>query len=53
MHKITPFLWFDDQAEEAAKFYTSIFKHSKIVSVNRRAGKTPGARCRPCLRWTR
>lgn len=31
MQKITPFLWFDDQAEEAAKFYTSIFKKSKIL----------------------
>jgi predicted 3-demethylubiquinone-9 3-methyltransferase (glyoxalase superfamily) len=30
-HKITPFLWFDTQAEEAAKFYTSIFKDSKIL----------------------
>lgn len=30
MQKITPFLWFDNQAEEAAKFYTSIFKNSKI-----------------------
>ena len=29
--KITPFLWFDGQAEEAAKFYTSIFKNSKII----------------------
>jgi predicted 3-demethylubiquinone-9 3-methyltransferase (glyoxalase superfamily) len=28
--KITPFLWFDGKAEEAAKFYTSIFKESKI-----------------------
>ena len=35
MQKITPFLWFDNQAEEAAKFYTSIFKNSKIVSVSR------------------
>ena len=34
MQKITPFLWFDDKAEEAAKFYTSIFKNSKIVSVS-------------------
>lgn len=33
MQKITPFLWFDNQAEEAAKFYTSIFKNSKIVSI--------------------
>lgn len=35
MQKITPFLWFDSQAEEAANFYVSIFKNSRIVSVNR------------------
>ena len=35
MQKITPFLWFDNQAEEAVKFYTSIFKNSKIKSVTR------------------
>jgi predicted 3-demethylubiquinone-9 3-methyltransferase (glyoxalase superfamily) len=35
MQKITPFLWFDGQAEEAAKFYTSIFRNSKIESVAR------------------
>ena len=35
MQKITPFLWFDDQAEEAAEFYTSIFKNSKIVRTTR------------------
>ena len=34
MQKITPFLWFDNQAEEAAKFYCSIFKNSKITSGN-------------------
>jgi predicted 3-demethylubiquinone-9 3-methyltransferase (glyoxalase superfamily) len=33
--KITPCLWFDDQAEDAAKFYTGIFKDSRIVSVTR------------------
>ena len=33
--KITPFLWFDHQAEEAATFYTSIFKNSKIETVTR------------------
>jgi len=33
--KITPFLWFDTQAEEAVKFYTSIFKNSKIGSTTR------------------
>jgi predicted 3-demethylubiquinone-9 3-methyltransferase (glyoxalase superfamily) len=32
MQKITPFLWFDNQAEQAAKFYCSIFKNSKIVN---------------------
>ncbi len=35
MQKITPFLWFDGKAEEAATFYTSIFKNSKIVSISR------------------
>ena len=35
MQKITPFLWFDTQAEEAASFYTSIFGDSRIVSTNR------------------
>jgi len=34
MQKITPFLWFDSQAEEAANFYTSIFKNSKIGTVS-------------------
>jgi len=34
MQKITPFLWFNDQAEEAARFYTSIFKNSKIVGLS-------------------
>jgi predicted 3-demethylubiquinone-9 3-methyltransferase (glyoxalase superfamily) len=35
MQKITPCLWFDNQAEEAAQFYTSIFKNSKIVQISR------------------
>jgi predicted 3-demethylubiquinone-9 3-methyltransferase (glyoxalase superfamily) len=35
MQKITPFLWFDGQAGEAAKFYTSIFKKSKILNITR------------------
>ncbi|MFN0299458.1 MAG: VOC family protein [Burkholderiales bacterium] len=34
MQKITPFLWFDGKAEEAARFYSSIFKDSKILSAN-------------------
>ena len=33
MQKITPFLWFDDNAEEAASFYVSLFKNSKILNV--------------------
>jgi predicted 3-demethylubiquinone-9 3-methyltransferase (glyoxalase superfamily) len=35
MQKITPFLWFDDNAEEAVKFYTSIFKNSKVGRILR------------------
>lgn len=42
MQKITPFLWFDDNAEEAMKFYTSVFKNSKIISVNKYAEGGPG-----------
>lgn len=34
MQKITPFLWFDGQAEEAARFYTSVFKNSKLGGVS-------------------
>lgn len=48
--KITPFLWFDGQAEDAANFYTSIFPNSKITAVSRYGevgsdehGWTPGA----------
>src|SRR5881392_684543 len=43
--KITPFLWFDDKAEEAAKFYTSTFKNSKIGKTTRydeEAGEATG-----------
>jgi len=36
--KITPFLWFDNNAEEAANFYTSIFKNSKINNITRSNG---------------
>jgi predicted 3-demethylubiquinone-9 3-methyltransferase (glyoxalase superfamily) len=35
MQKITPFLWFDNQAEEAMNFYVSIFKNSTVLGVNR------------------
>ena len=39
MPTITPFLWFDSQAEEAMNFYASIFKRSKVISVNRAQGQ--------------
>ena len=42
MQKITPFLWFNNQAEEAAKFYVSIFKNSKILSISRYGEAGPG-----------
>jgi predicted 3-demethylubiquinone-9 3-methyltransferase (glyoxalase superfamily) len=42
MQKITPFLWFDDNAEEAVNFYVSIFKHSKIISLHRYGEAGPG-----------
>jgi predicted 3-demethylubiquinone-9 3-methyltransferase (glyoxalase superfamily) len=42
MQKITPFLWFDGKAEEAANFYVSIFKNSKIMSVGRYGEAGPG-----------
>ena len=42
MQKITPFLWFDNQAEEAVNFYTSIFKNSKILNVARYGEVGPG-----------
>ena len=46
MQKITPFLWFDDDAEEAVKFYTSIFKKSKIGKIARydKAGEKAAGR---------
>jgi len=39
MPSITPFLWFDTQAEEAMNFYAGVFKRSKVLSVNRAQGK--------------
>lgn len=41
MQKITTFLWFDTQAEEAANFYISLFKNSRIISVDRKPDGTP------------
>ncbi|WP_297513283.1 VOC family protein [uncultured Caulobacter sp.] len=43
MPKITPFLWFDTQAEDAANLYVSIFPNSRITSVSRYAREAPGA----------
>lgn len=42
MQKITPFLWFDNQAEDAAKFYVSVFKDSKMGQVSRYGEGMPG-----------
>ena len=42
MQKMTPFLWFDHQAEEAVNFYTSIFKNSKIETITRYGEEGPG-----------
>ena len=42
MPKISPFLWFDTQAEEAARFYVSIFKNSRIVKIARYGEAGPG-----------
>ena len=42
MQKITPFLWFDNNAEEAVDFYLSIFKNSKILNVARYGETGPG-----------
>ena len=42
MQKISPFLWFNNQAEEAMNFYVSIFKNSKILNVSRYGDAGPG-----------
>ena len=42
MNKVTPFLWFDAQAEEAAEFYASIFKRSGVLEVTRYGEAGPG-----------
>ena len=42
MQKITPYLWFDDKAEEAADYYVSVFKNSKINGVTRYGEAGPG-----------
>jgi predicted 3-demethylubiquinone-9 3-methyltransferase (glyoxalase superfamily) len=44
MQKIAPFLWFDNKAEEAAVFYTSVFKNSKMGNVMRYGEAGPGAK---------
>jgi predicted 3-demethylubiquinone-9 3-methyltransferase (glyoxalase superfamily) len=44
MPTITPFLWFDNQAEDAMQFYASIFKRSKVISTSRAQGKVMSVR---------
>ena len=41
MQEITPFLWFDNQAEDAANFYVSVFKNSKVKEMTRYTGEEP------------
>ena len=58
MPQITPFLWFDDQAEDAAKFYVSVFKNSKITNISRYTEAGPGPSWQrhgrgPASSWTR
>lgn len=43
MPKITPFLWFDADAEEAARFYVSVFPNSRVLDVSRYGAGGPGA----------
>lgn len=45
--RITPFLWFDNQAEEAVAFYTSIFKNSKVLTTVRYTEEASQAAGRP------
>lgn len=47
MRRITPFLWFDSQAEEAAKFYVSVFKNSRILRTVRYGEEAARASGRP------
>ena len=42
MKKITPFLWFDDQAEEAMNFYVSVFPNSRVPGISRYGDDAPG-----------
>jgi predicted 3-demethylubiquinone-9 3-methyltransferase (glyoxalase superfamily) len=42
MQKITPFLWFDEEAEQAMEFYTSVFEDSKVIGVSRYGEAGPG-----------
>jgi predicted 3-demethylubiquinone-9 3-methyltransferase (glyoxalase superfamily) len=51
--KITPFLWFDGDVEEAAKFYVSVFKDARIESVHRPAAGTPAQSASVTLRGQR
>jgi predicted 3-demethylubiquinone-9 3-methyltransferase (glyoxalase superfamily) len=44
MQRITPFLWFDNQAEAAANFYVSVFKNSKVNGMTHYTGEEPVGR---------
>jgi predicted 3-demethylubiquinone-9 3-methyltransferase (glyoxalase superfamily) len=49
MQKITTFFWFENQAEEAANFYCSVFKDSKITGISRNGDEGPGPKGSPLV----
>jgi hypothetical protein len=51
MQRITPMLWFDNQAEEAANFYVSVFKNSKVKQITLRSIVLRLLGVRPFLPW--
>ncbi|HLZ66774.1 MAG TPA: VOC family protein [Aliidongia sp.] len=51
MQKISPFLWFDDQAEEAMHFYVSVFKNSKVGGITRYGEAGPGPKGSAMTVW--
>jgi predicted 3-demethylubiquinone-9 3-methyltransferase (glyoxalase superfamily) len=51
--RITPFLWFDSNAEEAVEFYCGIFPNSRKLSELRNTGDAPGPKGRICPRASR
>lgn len=53
MQAISPFLWFDDEAEQAAELYVSVFPNSRILGVSRygEGAPQPAGPCKRCSAW--